>query len=209
AVRAPRVMHTIYLNGEGATLAGGSDDSKKNVSSIVQAAELPSVQIPAFDGAHARWQAVVQCLRQKFAPFDVRITDQRPVDGDYVMAVFGGRAKTLGEAKGIHAHGDALGLSPYNGKPIEDAVVLVFTDTMNEQLKLTCEAAAMEIAHAFGLDHARNCADLMTYMPPCGLRRFVDKDLRCGEHQERDCGNGKRTQNSYMELLDLLGPARP
>ena len=64
----------------------------------------------------------------------------------------------------------------------------------------------MEIAHAYGLDHAHHCADLMTYLPPCGVRRFVDKPLRCGELADRDCGNGQPTQSSYLQLLELLGP---
>ena len=55
-------------------------------------------------------------------------------------------------------------------------------------------AQAIEGASAYGLDHARNCKDIMTYMKPCGAKRFLDKDIPCGEHDGMPLG------------LQLIGP---
>jgi hypothetical protein len=66
----------------------------------------------------------------------------------------------------------------------------------------------MEVAHAYGLDHAMNCGEIMSYLRPCGRRRFLDEDLPCGEHDERKCDRStEMTQNSYRRLMGLWGPA--
>jgi hypothetical protein len=203
---APRTMRTIYLNREGARLTGGPDDSQVNQSSIVAHAGLTHADVPAFASTPARWRAIVKCIASKFAPFDVRVVDQRPVGEDYVMAMMGGTVGVLGDYSKKH-HTHALGLSPYNGKAIEDAVVLIFTRAARENTRKVCETAGMEIGHAYGLDHARHCRDLMTYMKPCGTKRFMDEALACGEGKDRACGNGQPTQNSHGYLLELLGPS--
>lgn len=215
ATPKPRVARTVYLNREGARLTAGVDDATRNASSIVKNAGLDHADIPAFRGTAARWDAIAACVREKFAPFDVDVVETRPVEGDYVMAVFGGTPKTLTAALAndghdhSHAQTKATGLAPYAATPVERAVVLVFTGAMREQLRPVCETAGMEIAHAYGLDHARLCSDLMTYLPACGPRRFVDKAVPCGEDKERPCGDGAPTQNSYARLLQVLGPRTP
>ena len=50
------------------------------------------------------------------------------------------------------------------------------------------------------------CKDVMTYKTVCRANRFVDKDVRCGEHKAHDCKGGGPTQNSYRRLMSLLGP---
>jgi hypothetical protein len=196
----------VYLNREGAELNAGPDDALFNVSSVVASAGGKSASIPAFAGTASRWSAIAKCIREKFAPFGVRVVERRPVDDDYMMAVLGGTPSDLGfKAKDGHGHAHAIGLAPFNGEPIPNAVVFVFTRTLRESVQDVCEAAGMEIAHAYGLDHARNCRDLMTYMPRCGARRFLDQDIPCGEHKERPCEGGAATQNSYRHLLRVLG----
>ncbi len=198
----------VYLNREGAELIGGPADALFNVSSIVASAPDNRATIPAFAGTSARWTAIVKCIREKFAPFGVRVVERRPVDAEYVMAVLGGTPSDLGfRPKDGHSHSHAIGLAPFSGEPIPNAVAFVFTRSLRESVQNSCEAAGMEIAHAYGLDHARNCRDLMTYMPRCGPRRFIDKDIACGEHADRSCEGGAATQNSYRRLLGLLGPS--
>jgi hypothetical protein len=198
----------VYLNREGAELIGGPDDAAFNVSSIVAGNPSNRASMPAFGGTAARWSAIVKCIREKFAPFAVRVVERRPVEGEYIMAVLGGRVQDLGlQVEGGIGHSHAVGLAPFNGEAIPNAVVFVFTRSLGDSAQGTCEAAGMEIAHAYGLDHARNCRDLMTYMPRCGPRRFVDQDASCGEHAARSCEGGHPTQNSYRHLLRLLGPS--
>lgn len=201
------VSSTIYLNREGAWLYAGADQAPRNRSSIVKNAGLDKVKIPAFTGSHSRWNAIVRCVRSKLKPFDVEVVDSRPVEGDYIMAVFGGNAGLVKQKDTPKRR--CTGLAPFSGGSIREAVVLVFSQTLRNSLREVCEVAGQEIAHAYGLDHSYDCRDLMTYLPRCSKSRiFVDKDVRCGEHKPRPCKGGELRQNPHQHLLHLLG-ARP
>ncbi|MCO4764421.1 MAG: hypothetical protein KC502_23115 [Myxococcales bacterium] len=196
---------TIYLNREGATLRAGADDASDNRSSVVRAVGLTMAEVPAFAGTTAQWNELVACIRGRFAAFDVRITDKRPLHSEsYLMAVFGGDARVLGRP-GAH---DVGGLAPFNGEPIPRSVVYIFSEALHRDVAAMCDTGAMELAHAFGLDHAYDCAEVMSYLPRCGTRSFLDQETPCGEYTPRLCGNGAATQNSHQYLLSLLGPAR-
>lgn len=206
----PVVPKIVYLNREGATLLAGVDDASKNHSSLVRSAKHASVAFPPFEGSHAQWTSVVECVRDRFAPFAVDVVDQRPVEPGYIMVMIGGTAKLFDAAQAIagedHEHAVRTGLSPFNGETIPGAVVLVFAKTLHNNPRTVCETAGMEIGHAYGLDHEMDCRDLMTYLPLCGPRRFVDQAVPCGEQNPRDCRHGGRLQNSYARLLEILGP---
>jgi hypothetical protein len=203
--RAPKVMRTVYLNREGARLVAGRNDARKNQSSIVKNRGIEVAEIPPFKGSYRQWKAIVDCVRDMFEPYDVRIVDRRPVNERYIMTVVGGTPDDLGgEMKHKHDH-HVSGLAPFNSEPIEDAVVLVFSRTLRRRTRQVCETAAMEIAHAYGLDHAYNCKDVMSYLRPCARRRFRDEDTPCGEHEARACQDGSPTQNSHEALTEVLG----
>ncbi|MEM9073899.1 MAG: hypothetical protein AAGE52_35735 [Myxococcota bacterium] len=207
--RPPPIPRVVYLNREGAILTGGTDDSTQNVSSIVRDVEGERLEFPAFSSSLTRWRQIVDCVRDRFEPYDVTIVDQRPVERGYVMVMIGGRAMMLGED---HDHGHARigGLAPYNGDMILDPVVMVFSTQLRNLAREVCEVAAQEIAHAYGLDHTYDCRDLMTYRRRCGRRRwFVDEDMRCGEGEARDCHHTNfPTQNSHQRIIRAVG-ARP
>ncbi|HHH28859.1 MAG TPA: hypothetical protein ENK57_11020 [Polyangiaceae bacterium] len=203
--REPKPSHIIYLNREGATLVPGPDEASLNRSSIIENAELESYVVPAFRGSARRWDDIVTCIRGHFEPYDVEIVEQRPTEPGYLMALMGGRAEGLGPSDG-HDHGTVTGLAPFNGQAVENAVVLVFTRALRERTQSSCETAAMEIAHAYGLDHTTQCRDIMTYKRRCTRRRrFYDQPAACGEHEDRECRGGGM-QNSHQMLLDVLGP---
>jgi hypothetical protein len=211
-IKLPRVMgpegvsKTIYLNREGAWLLSGADEAPRNRSSIVKNANLERVKIPAFNGSHRGWNAIVKCIRSKLAPFDIEVVDSRPVDRDYIMAVFGGKADLVGrKAKSKNRY--TSGLAPFSGGSIRSAVVLVFSQALRNNTRAVCEVAGQEIAHAYGLDHSYNCRDLMTYLKRCTKSRtFVDKEVSCGEFKRRPCKSGEPKQNTYQYMLGLLGP---
>ncbi len=207
ALLARKTSKIVYLNREGTRLTPGVDDASRNVSSIVKNAGLSQVNVPPFTGSLKTWQRVVKCLQSKFKPFDVVVTDQRPVHTrDYIMATFGGTAQVVGRSR-QSARGTG-GLAPFNSRSIPRAVVFIFTSTLRNRITTVCETAGMEIAHAYGLDHGYHCKDLMTYKKRCGTRVFVDKTVRCGENKPRDCSNGEKTQNSFQHLLKVLGPRK-
>jgi hypothetical protein len=196
----PQPMRAIYLERRPLTLTGGTDDSSHNVSSIVALHKKP-VATPGFKGSQKAWSQFVDCMRKMYAPFDVEIVEERPAQPGYILVAVGGTPDMVGQPK------RTSGLAPFNSLPIEHAVVFVFSRVLKDNPVTMCETAAMEIAHAYGLDHEFLCKDPMTYLPPCGPKSFQNQEVRCGEKRARDCANGKPTQNSYALLLDVLGPA--
>src|SRR5213076_3437101 len=53
------------------------------------------VQIPRFGGSTRVWNAMVGCVRDKFAAFNVDVVEQPP-RGTFITAVIGGSAEQLG-----------------------------------------------------------------------------------------------------------------
>ena len=78
-----------------------------------------------------------------------------------------------------------VGLAPFNGDVIARPVVFAFAAQLGNSVTQVCETIGMEVAHAYGLDHGYLCSDVMTYLRPCGPKKFVDKDVRCGEGKAR------------------------
>jgi hypothetical protein len=197
---APKI---IYLHRGPIHLTGGDDDSTKGMSSIVASFGHKAVDLPGFNGTDKRWRDIVACVKTKFAPFDVAVTEQRPVGGNYILVAVGGSPKDAGIAKEVG------GLAPFSGDIVPRAVVLAFARKLGNRLRETCDVIGMEVAHAYGLDHEYDCHDVMTYRSYCGTKKFIDKDVACGEQKKRACAGGKPTQNSFRMLLAALGPAKP
>ncbi len=198
-VATPKV---IYLHRGPITLVAGDDDASANRSSLVGHVGRKSADMPGFNSSDKRWASIRRCVQNQFAPFGVEVTDVRPKGRGYIMVVVGGRPSDLG-----HTGQHVAGLAPFNGKVIGDAVVLAFSRELGNKTRAVCETIAMEVGHAYGLDHSYYCKDVMTYKTGCGAKRFVDKDVRCGEKKPRECKGRTtaETQNSYRRLAELLG----
>ncbi|MBL9012719.1 MAG: matrixin family metalloprotease [Myxococcales bacterium] len=178
---------TVHLerNGKTVTARGGAN-----------------VAIPRFGGGDRAWTQLVACVKDRFAPFQVTITDRAPA-GDHITAVVGGRASQLGLNDRT-----TNGVGPYSGEVIPDATVHVFSKvgTGERDVDNLCAVTAHEIGHALGLDHSNLCGDIMSYHnDECGTQQFLDADAACGETEDRDCANGDATQNSYRRLAALVG----
>lgn len=214
---------TIFLERRAVQLWPGTDDAPRSRSSVLASVRAkaaaaggagsgavertPSdqpVTVPGWKGSAKGWQQVMTCVKKLFQPFDVTVTDQRPPDGqDFVLVAVGGRPGDIG-VKDRRVGG----LAPFNGDVIANPVVFAFAGQLRNDVRAVCETIGMEVAHAYGLDHAYLCSDVMTYLKPCGTKKFVDKDVPCGEGKPRACEGGAPTQNSYQRLLQVLG-ARP
>lgn len=175
---------TVYLERNGAVTEDG-------------------VEMPPFGGGDRTWRAVVACVRQQYAPFAVDIVDAKPQAGSYITAVVGGRASLLGLEDDT-----TNGVGPYDGNVIRDAVVYVFSQVGpgERDVENLCAVTAHEVGHVLGLDHEVYCGDVMSYyVDQCGARTFIDVDAPCGEADERSCGSGEDSQNSYRRLAQLVG----
>lgn len=201
---AQRVGHhpskTIYLARESLALRPGEDDASAGFSSVLASARNAPVKTRAWTGGNSAWARLVDCVTKQFAPFDVVVTDRRPASQDYILVAVGGVPRDIG----IKNH-DITGLAPFNGGVIPRAVVYAFAARSGNDVRAVCETVAMEVAHAYGLDHEYLCKDNMTYLPRCGSRSFVDADAPCGEAKKRPCEGGATTQNSYRRLAAVLG----
>jgi hypothetical protein len=194
----------IYLNRTGVTLTPGANDARINTSSLVSAQS----SIPAWQTTPALWSETVTCLRNMFAPFDVKLTETDPGSVAHIEAVFGGAAPMLGLP--VHAGG----VAPFSTacKAIENSIVFAFTDDLPVSSKVICEVMAQELAHSYGLDHELLASDPMTYLSYAGPRSFQNATAECGELTARPCGvtgyaSCRANQNSYALLTERLGAA--
>lgn len=200
-----RPSKVIYLERRAVELRPGDDYAAGGVSSVVANAGKRPVKTRGFSGSDAKWKSIMSCVSRMFGPFDVVVTDKRPADDRFLMVVVGGSPADIGVTDSHHVSG----LAPFNGNVIPRAVVFAFAATMQNEPRAVCETIAMEVAHAYGLDHAYLCKDVMTYLRGCGNKSFVDSDARCGESKARNCEGGGKTQNSYRTLVEVLGTRKP
>lgn len=200
----PPVPRVIFLDPRPRTLTAGTDDAAAGSSSVIAHQGDAPRTVPGWKGTAKQWRDLMTCVRAQFAAFAVEVTDAVPTTREHVLVAVGGRPKDIGVKDA-----QVAGLAPFNGEVIPRAVVFAFAATQSHQPRGVCETIAMEVAHAYGLDHEYLCSDVMSYLKPCGKRRFVDKDAPCGEKKARPCAGGAATQNSFRRLLAVLGPRPP
>jgi hypothetical protein len=200
-----RPSKVIYLERHAIELKPGDDYAASGMSSVVANAGGKPVKTRGFAGGDAKWKSITSCVTKMFASFDVTVTDKRPADDTFMMVVVGGKPADIGANDSHHVSG----LAPFNGHVIPRAVVFAFAATMQNEPRAVCETIAMEVAHAYGLDHAYLCKDVMTYLRGCGAKSFVDVDAPCGESKKRNCEGGAKTQNSHRRLVEVLGARKP
>lgn len=191
----------IWLDRSAREVAPGDDDAARGRSSVVRHQGELARRLPGWKGSQKAWAQTVKCVKDVFAPFAVEITETRPATDEFILVAVGGRPSDIGVKDRRVA-----GLAPFSGGIIPRAVVFSFAAAQGHQPQAVCETIAMEVAHAYGLDHEYLCSDVMTYLRPCGKRRFVDKPAPCGEKKPRPCaGTGAAQQNSYRRMAEAVG----
>ncbi len=187
---------TIFLNRHGGTYRGGANDSANNRSSLVRG----SARLPAFARGDESWRALVECVTENYARFNVHITDLEPAGGRYIEAVIGGHPSNIGRGGGIG------GIAPINTnscRPIETAVGYVFSANLSSAR--LCKVTTHEIGHMLSLEHEYLCEDPMTYLSGCGRKTFQDEEVMCGTNSRRRCSCRGGRQNTVATLFDLVG----
>lgn len=188
---------TVVMQRHGGTIVAGEDDSRLARSSSLANRGIGSVDLTGFRGNDKQWVQLMQCVRDRYAAYNVDIVDAPPAKGDYVVAMIGDQSSKLDLPKTVG------GLAPHNGSVISDAVVFVF-QPRGAKVDDLCQTTAHEIGHALGLDHTRLCSDVMSY-ESCGAKRFRDESARCGEWEDRDCDDGASHQSSDAVLARAVG----
>jgi uncharacterized protein (TIGR03382 family) len=182
-------------------VAGDADDSRMNISQIAE----QSTTISQFKQSDDTWKALLSCVRDTFAPFDVTVTDvdPGPMVPHYEHIVGGKPTELRSDIP------NAGGVAPATCDDLPNAMTFTFDVYGNDALTL-CWTAAQEIAHAFGLEHEVEAKDPMSYLAGPLPKRFQAVTVLCGEGQPRNCAcTANGMQNSYEHILAMFGPGVP
>ena len=202
------VSHVIYLNNcqpSGCNLSAGYDNSTTNTSSIPNT----SSTVAAYSGSQTNWDALVNCVKQVYSPFDVQIVTTRPTSGSYHMAVVGGTPGQVGMGNGV------LGVSPFTCGYINNSISFTFANLEPSNIPELCWTVAQETAHSWGLDHKYDNRDPMTYLSGGpSIKQFQNEAGSCGEYSARSCNcsypsTGTAKMNSYAVILGVFGSSAP
>lgn len=195
----------VYVNFDGAVLTDDKEDSRTNSTLIGWSGTFE----PYGDGM--KRDAVMQSVRADWAPYDVSVTETRPTDGEYTMAMVGPTNFTEG----------ALGIAllDCNDWWTHNNVVYAFHELDdNYTAAATATTINQEVAHTFGLEHVDAPSDIMNPYNAGGDPTFSDAcldllpadgiGLICDAQHEAECGPGER-QNAHAEIMRLFGPNAP
>jgi MYXO-CTERM domain-containing protein len=217
---ASAISNIMYLNNclpNGCSIQPGGNDSRTNSSSIVRS----QGRLAAWSYSPQTWAAVVQCVKETFSPFNIKIVDVDPGNVRHMEVMVSGRPTDIGFSNGIG------GVAPYTCGYIENSVSFAFAAVYGGDVDEICATTAQEVAHTWGLDHEAEASDPMTYFPYNGRRRFKDANVPCGSdcqggqgprgescsganQQIRTCScTGSPTQNSVRDIKGIFGGSTP
>lgn len=192
---------TTSTGAAGCRVTQGSNDSRTNRSSIA------SGNLAAYNGSASSWNAILNCVRETYAPFGVVVTGTNPGNVPHFEAMAAGLPTQIGMPNGV------AGVAPFTCGVINNAITFSFLNLFPSDINEACWTIAQETAHAFGLSHEMLGADPMTYIPNPPEKRFQDQSACIGTQgccqPAQECQCGPTTQNSYQRLLDIFGPSTP
>ncbi len=203
ARRSTGLARVVYLNRcvGGCAVERGDNDPTRNRSEIVRR----NGTLSEFAYGDVAWDSLFACVKRAYSLYDVEVTTTEPPPGtSYVEVMVAGHPTELGMSPGM------LGIAPLSSDctPQRDVIAFAFADAHRYSgINELCATAVHEAGHTFGLDHALQCRDPMTYLTACGERAFLNLDSKCGEFRlTRNCRCAD-TQNSHVKLLNELGPS--
>lgn len=191
AARAKVDTDVLFLNrctggGCRVTCTKGMTGAISSVTDETDVCEGGPRTLHPFQFSTAKWNQVVACVADVFAPFGVRVTDVDPGSAKHFEIMIAGSPGDLGLAAlaGVASFDCAR---PY----IPNALAFMFSSAagatdLTADVEKMCSVAAQEIAHSFRLDHVADARDPMSYYDQLARRYFQTAALPCGS----DCVNG-------------------
>jgi hypothetical protein len=207
---------TLYLNNcaAGCDIKIGSSDANTNTTDI---GSSPTT-FTEFAWMPGEWDAIVKCVQEAYSPYDITVTDQRPLGG-FNENIVAGDPVAIGFEQGVGGVADVSS----DCSPLSDAVSFTFAaaaadvfaqEDSNNRVWGVCWIIAQESAHAYGLpDHEIKftdtnesaCSDPMTYQDNCGGQKFFrNRPALCGGFMQQACFCAP-TVNSHLRLRSILG----
>ncbi len=195
--------HILFVNPcwGGITISPGANDSRTNRSSIIGSTRT----LAEWSHGDAAWDQFVLEMKEIMSPFGIQVTDEDPSPTPHHEALVCGRSWWSG----------VLGVAPGSCGVIENSITFTFANDHPSNPRYIAHTAGQEAAHAWGLDHEYDCADIMTYLQGCGDKHYVDAYLNCagvdgGSWVAQNCMCGGTTQNSYRHIFGIFGgPLNP
>lgn len=201
AAPSSRIIYVHKCPIVGCTIRPGVDDSRVDTSSIADS----QVTISRFKQTDAVWDAMMACVKNTYAPFDITVTDVDPGNVAHYENIVGG---TSGSELSADFSG-AGGVSPFTCGEIPNSISFTF-DVYGGDAAQLCWTVAQETAHSFGLEHEYNADDPLTYISAgAPMKRFQATDSACGTFSalpQCQCPPNKPTQNSYKRIVEMFGP---
>lgn len=215
----------IYLNrcaAPGCDIKPGNEDASTMTSEIA----TKTAHWDEFAWQPGEWDAVVQCMKEVYSPYNVTVTDQLPQSA-YNMEIVAGSPTDIGLSNGV----GGIALVSSDCSPRQNSIAFAFTSDIDvfaqedngNRVWGMCWTMAQEVAHIYGLDHefawlddmSSACNDPMTYRSDCGGQKFFrNRIANCGEFGPARPGCGPNNtcasaQNSHAKLLNVFGPGTP
>lgn len=213
-VLAAAATRTIYLNKNGGTyqINSGATNAATNVANNSVSANGGSrTAVIAPMEASFNWTFISQCVRDAYAPYDVRIVETEPTSGAYLEAVVGGTGTELGfganQLFGIASADNFCGVT-------ERGIAFSFSGThlgVPQRDRELCATIAHEIGHLLALEHETLANDEMSYVgvTEAGAwpKKFQLANSPCGTYpgQNQQCSCGGSQTNSDARLGMFVG----
>jgi hypothetical protein len=190
---------TLFLDrcSAGCTYTPGFDDAGSNTSSVVS----QTSNLAAFVHGDESWNAVLDCVRDTFAPFDVEVTDADPGTTSHLEIAVAGLPTQIGFPNGVS---NVAPVTCEDDRVVADGIGFAFANLLGDVPLEICWNAAQAAGSLLGLDIGLLATDVMTYLTGPLPKVFEDQAASCGESQARPCRCGGTTQNSYQWLLATL-----
>lgn len=188
----------LYLNGNGATVDPGPNNSAVLTSNIVS--ERTTFPSSNYRRDAARWARIVDTVRRHFSRYNVVVVDEKPSSGPYLEGII-----TSGLPALINYGDDLSGIAPSRCGVIRSAVLFVFERLLRDEIHVA-EVASHEFGHSLSLSHTQDLSDLMSYTEQTPLS-FQDRLTWCGPEPGRGepCNCGGLNQNNHRQLLRFVG----
>jgi hypothetical protein len=152
----------------GRVVAGDYDDSRRWVSHTVQTTGRKDAVMPAFEGTDAEWRGMLACARREYAGLPVDFVETPPLNSDYLLVFVGGSPTNMGMS---HMWGWA---SAGSKEVVPHGVGFVFSadHRAHDRTIALCETLTHEVGHMIGLDHSKDCEDVMSTNAACKNRDY-------------------------------------
>lgn len=198
--------HVLYVNDclpNGCAVSRGSDSSINDSSSIAS----QDTTMSAWSHGQEAWDEVIECVKERFAPFDIQVTTDDPGTASHFEIMVGGTSFELSPSIM-----DAGGIAPTISCNAQrnNNLAFVFAGQTADRGYL-CNAIVHEAGHIYGLSHSLDARDPMTYMQLNQPKAWTNAEQMCGtnpaQRQACRCFQSTNLQNSFRYLKEVFGLA--